>query len=207
MKFKAFLAAAFVALSPLSSAAQDLISPEKLNELTQQISELREKLTATGTVLTTSRAQVEDLEYVIANSEAVAQKVTDDLAFIIQSLEVGSPNHASLLSVQDQLQRKANEYSESDSTVLRDTVAPRLLMRIEELNAIDARRDKIVADARDAERLLEVNVRELEGLILADASEQIVQVFTKMLDSAEGTVNEALQVGNDLAAAAGLDPQ
>jgi chromosome segregation ATPase len=208
MKIKTIALVATLALFPMVSYAQtSSVSQETIEELSMQVVSLQTQLTATLGVLDTSRAEIENLTYIIENSEQIAQQITEDLGVIISALEGGSENQQTMQNVLVQLDAKYQEYKDDDSEVLREVVAPRLVEQMEEIRVLDARRDQIVADAIEAQSMLRMNVREIEGLILVNATEELITVYGSMLDSAEGTVNDAQVLGSEMTSVVGIDSQ
>ena len=208
MKMKTIALVATLALCPVVSYAQtSSVSQETIEELSMQVESLQTQLTATLGVLDTSRAEIENLEYIIENSEQIAKQITKDLGVVISALEGGSENQQTMQNVLAQLDAKYQEYKDDDSEVLSEIVAPRLVEQMEEIRVLDARRDQIVADAIEAQSMLRMNVREIEGLILVNATDELITVYGSMLDSAEGTVNDAQALGSEMTSVVGIDSQ
>jgi chromosome segregation ATPase len=208
MKIKTIALVATLALFPMVSYAQtSSVSQETIEELSMQVESLQTQLTATLGVLDTSRAEIENLEYIIENSEQIASQITEDLGVVISALEGGSENQQTMQNVLTQLDAKYQEYKDDDSEVLSEIVAPRLVEQMEEIRVLDARRDQIVADAIEAQSMLRMNVREIEGLILVNATDQLITVYGSMLDSAEVTVNDAKALGSEMTSVVGIDSQ
>lgn len=190
-----------VALATAPAFAQETIvnpaiNPETIAALQQKIASLETQLGEAKEFVSARKPELIDLSTKIENADADTQRIIDDLKALVDEFKTGSDIQMAVeRSMQDVKAyidefRAGSEAQQAAAAQLRDA-----LVSMEET---DADRNELVGKALTEIRRLEAMKKDLVALRIAGAFVAMAELYDKMVQEFEVTVNATIDVSNSL---------
>lgn len=191
-----FVASAQESTLPDSMILNPAIEVSTIEALQQQIANLESQLANSTEFVNSRRSNLLDLRDKIENADADTQRIINDLNALADQFKTGSEIQVAIRDSMEDVEAYIDEFRAGSAA--QQAAAAQLQRTLENMRAVDERRNEAVGQALTEIRRLEEMKDDLVALRIAGAFEEMGTLYDEMVTQFETTVSDTAALADNL---------